>query len=658
MATISPTDVANAANFLEQYLTDAFPEGDFTKGTALRDFTIGALASIFAYIENEATTIKQMQSLNSVEAATDGDATALRDAVVAIMSNFFVTPKTGSQARGVATGHATQQVDIFIQPTAKFYRTTDLIFTIDSDTSLFIPASELIPIVDASNTVLEYQFRIPLVAIRTGVEYNIDPGQFVNFDRFNPYVTYIENLATFSGGQGVETTAALLARAPTAISVRNLINSRSINAVLLETFPTIRSLFVAGMGDPEMQRDVVSVGAVSMHVGGCTDIYPLTDLVETTFNGSVGANYARPDEMITMFRDSVAAPPAFPATIFPGDILRVTSGIPGAPAVYKIVENLGTELVISNEVPFTTATDEQTPVGAASYTIGRNAPAFSDLLSGVGNTPITTGVTSRTIAKSGRITLPGGPVMEIIDVAITNPAPGEAAFIDPADGAIHFPNQVNTTPSEAATPLDGLQYQVIIHNPTYAQSQKMWMEIVVGTDTNPTRFDGYNLRVRYTTTVAFSSIDTFVSSTTERVTAASQLVRAHNPVLLTIALNYKLKNTAPSLLDNDAIAQTIVNYINAFDTTIAPLDTSAIIDVVRTEYPTIGAVMPFGISYTLLTPTGDAATFLTYDQVIIDNDKQLTGPTLDAAGLLALGITSRTLRYLASAGTITATQVF
>jgi hypothetical protein len=656
MATISPSDVANAANFLEQYLTDAFPAGDFTKGTALRDFTIGALASIFAYIENEATTIKQMQSLTSVEAATNGDATALRDAVVAIMSNFFVTPKTGSQARGVATGHATQQVDVFIQPAAKFYRTSDLVFTIDSDTALFIPASELIPIVDASNTVLEYQFRIPLVAIRTGVEYNIDPGQFVNFDRFNPYVTRVENLTTFSGGQGVETTAELLARAPTAISVRNLINSRSINAVLLETFPTIRSLFVAGMGDPEMQRDVISVGSTTMHVGGCADIYPLTDLVETTFSGLVGERYARPDGVITMFRDSVGG--TFPGTIYPGDILRVTSGIPGAPAVYKIVENLTTELVVSNEVPFSIATDEQVPAGAAGYTIGRISPQFSDLLSNVGGTPITTGVTSRYVAKEGRVTLPGGPVMEIIDVAITNPDPGEAAFIDPADGAVHFPIQVNTTPSESATPLDGLQYQVIIHNPTYAQSQKMWMEIVVGTDTNPTRFDGYNLRVRYTTATAIASIDEFVSETTERTVAASQLVRAHNPVVLTIALTYKLKNTAPALLSNDAIAQTIVDYINAFDTTVTPLDTSAIIDVVRTAYPTIGAVLPFGITYTLLAPTGDAATYLTYDQVTVDNDKQVAGPTLDAAGLLALGITSRTLRYLASAETITATQVF
>jgi len=42
---ISARDVTTAANFLEQFLSDAVPEGDFSRGTALRDLTVGALAS-------------------------------------------------------------------------------------------------------------------------------------------------------------------------------------------------------------------------------------------------------------------------------------------------------------------------------------------------------------------------------------------------------------------------------------------------------------------------------------------------------------------------------------------------------------------------------------------------------------------------------------
>lgn len=651
--TISPTDVANAANFLEQFLSDNDPEGDFSKGTALRDHTVGALAAVFAFMRSDATQIRQLQSLNTVQQATGGDPEALRDAVIAILSNVFISPKTGSKSRGIAIGHATQQVDMFIQPTHRFTRSPGQVFVVDSTDTLFIPATDLIPIVDANNVVLEYQFRIPLVAVRTGTAYDIDPGVFSDFDRFSPYVTRIENLDKFSGGKEVESVDEILARAPTAISVRNLINQRSITAVLDDNFADIRSLFIAGMGDPEMQRDVIQLAQhMSIHIGGATDIYPLMDLVETTALGTIGGSFLKPDGIVNVFRDPVIG--TFPATIKPGDILRIQTGIPSAPAEFKIVENRGVELIVSERSPFPVAVDELTPPGVVSYNIGRIAPAFNDLFAGLGGVPITSGVTSRSIQAPGRITLPGGPVMDILDVAIVNPPGTEGAFKSSEDGFIHFPNQVNTDPAQAQTPSEGLQFRTIIHNPPEAQSLRMWMEVQVGTDTNPTRFDGYTLRVRYRTLSGFASVDEFVTSPTERTVAASQLLRAHNPVSLRLNLQYKLKATAPSTLDNAVIAQTVVDYITTFDTTATPLDTSAISDIVRQTYPSIGAVLPITIDYVLLAPTGDALTFQTVDQVVLEPHRQTAGPALD---LTLYGVTSRTVRYLANIDDITAQQV-
>lgn len=649
---IDPQDVSDAANFLEQYLGDAVPTGDYTSGTALRDLTIGALASIFAFLRADATQIRQMQSLNTVQAATGGDQEALADAVTAILSNVFIKLKGGTKAQGVGTGHASQLTDIFIMPTHRFTYASGIVFVVNSPTTYFIPQTDLIPIVDANNVVLEYQFRIPLIAVDTGLLYNIDPGLFASFDRFNPFITKVEATEKFSNGNGAETVQQVLTRAPTALSVRNLINNRSITAVLDDNFPDIHAILVVGYGDPEMQRDRLSTSETFMkiHLGGHVDIYLLLDFVETSFTGTVGGLFERPDGVICMFRDSNTS---F-AGIEEGDVLRIVTGLPLVPLEFLIIENLGTSLVIDPRVPFPLATDEANPVATVSYTIGRVSPAFNDVLSGLGGTPIATGSTSRQVAHSGRITLPGGPVMDILDVAILNPANSEAAFVSPVDGYEHFPNHVNGVPNDNATPIQGLQYVTVVNNPLAAQSNKQWMEIVVGTDTRPARFDGLSLRVRYRTLAGFDGVDAFVAGRDERTVAANQLVRGHNPIEVMLDIQYELSSAATALLDNSVIAQSVVDLINQFDTTVNPIDVSAITTFLRSTYPTMSAILPLTIHYALRAPTGDLIGFTTTDVVIIDPSKKTSGPTLD---LLGLAVSSRTVRYLANTLDVTAVQV-
>ena len=652
----NPQDVAAAANFLEQYLTDTIEDGDFGPGTALRDLTVGALASIFAFLRADAAQIREMQSLKTVEKSVTADEESRADAVAAILSNFFITPKEGTKSRGFAVGHSSQQVDIFIQSTHRFTRTTGIVFKVDADGTLFIPKSELVPVIDADGVVLDYEFRIPLIATKVGESHNIAPGLFSSFDRFSPYITRIDNPDRFVGGRGAETVNEILARAPTAISVRNLVNERSIQSVLMDTFPEIHALFAAGMGDPEMQRDrLVGISPnIALHVGGMVDVYPLLDMVETTFTGEVGGSFLRPDGVANIFRDANVNLTG----VTPGDVLRISAGLPNVPAEFLIIEVRGvgseTEIVVSERAGFSVATDEAVPPTMVSYTIGRISPGYTDIVSDTGGVPFTTGMTSRYVNQTGHITLPGGPVLDILDVAIINPVPADAAYKHPLDGFVHFPNHVNDVPEETATPDSGLQFRTIIHNPTYAHSTLQWMEIQVGTDDNPSRFDGQNLRVRYRTLAGFSTIDSFVRSRRQRTSASHLLLRGHHPVSLSLALSYKLKNTAIAALNDSLIAQTIVDFINNFDTNISAIDVSAIEQLVRNTFPSISAVTPITISYSLLAPTGDLAQFETADEVLVNTAKQVSGPALD---FISLGITDRTLRYIANTTDVSAVQV-
>lgn len=655
MATIEidSKDVNTASNFLEQFLSNAVPDGDFSKGTALRDLTIGALAAIVAFLRKEATDVRKLQSLATVQAALgNADPQALRDAVAGILSNVFVTLKTGSKSRGFVIGHASVLTDIFVPVTTKFTSSSGLVYVVDSTETYFVSKSALTPIIDANNTVLDYEFRLPLIATKTGGEYDIDPGLFSAFDRFNPYVTRVENPEKFAGGKGPETVEEVLGRAPTALSVRNLINERSITAVLDDTFPEIRSILVIGMGETEMQRDVLNglASHLRLHVGGMVDIYLLLDIVETTITREVGDLFARPDGLATVFRD---ASQSF-AAVQAGDIIRITAGLDVLPAEFLVIENAGTDLFVSERSPFPVATDEAVPATAVSYTIGRIGPSYNDVLADVGNVPFTTGTTSRRVGTSGRITLPGGPVVDILDVAVIDPAPGEAAFKSAIDGFVHFPNQVNATPDETQTPDQGLEFQTIVHNPLYAQSALQWMELVVGTDTNQARFDGYQLRVRYRTLAGFAVIDDFVRSRRQRTSAAHQLPRGHNTVSVSMEINYKLRTTATATLDNDVIASSVVDYINAFDTTAQPIDTSGIEQYIRNTFPTIASIVPLVVTYTLRAPTGDLIGYQTEDEVILDSTKKVTGPDV---ALETYGVSDRTVRYVANSTAIRALQV-
>ena len=649
--TIDAQDVAAAGNFLEQFLSDSVPDGDFSRGTALRDLTVGALASVFAYLRADATQVRQLQSLTSVASATGDDPEALRDAVVAIMSNVFITPKGGNQARGVAVAHSTSLTDVFILTTHRFTYAAGVVFTVDADDTYFIPQRDLVPVFDAVGSILEYQFNIPLVAVKTGTDGNIAPGQFASFDRFNQFVSRVEAVDTFGGGKGTETVAELLERAPTAISVRNLINARSITAVLDDQFPQIRNLLVIGMADPEMQRDLLTgvAKSLALHIGGNVDIYLQMDLVETSFTGQVAAVFARPDNIVNIFRDPFSS---F-ASVQVGDVIRISAGLTFVPAEHVVVENRGTELIVSERVPFASATDEMVPAGNVSYTIGRIAPLFNDVLFDIGNTPLLTGVTSRTIGTTGRIALPGGPVMDILDVAIINPPGAEAAFQSPDDGFVHFTKQVNTAPSQLVVPGEPLQYQIIVNNPSVAQSMRQWMEVRVGTDTNPTRWDGYNLRVRYRTLSGFPSVAAYVTDRLQRTVAADQLCRGHFPVTVYASIQYKLKSDVTEPLNDTVVAQTVIDFINLFNTDVAPIDVSAINTILRDTYPSMAAVLPFELVYILQTPTGEFVTYGTQDQVLLTPSKQTAGPVLD---LLSLAVSDRTVRYIANDVSIVVAQ--
>jgi hypothetical protein len=678
MATITLDEqaLADADAFLTAYLTEKVPDADFSQGGVVRDFVVTSIAFIFAFLEQERKTTRDQQSLLAL--STQEDSESVADAVNALLSNWFINRKTGQTARLTATLHFSQAADVPLTPTTRFFRTTDLIYVPDVTTAYTIPASELVPTFNTNNVVTEYTTRVNLVAVDVGTAYNVPIGKFLSADQFSPFFTFAENTSAVTGGKDDESTPELLARAPTAISVRNLVNARSIDTVLRETFVGVTRVLSIGFGDPEMLRDFSSesVTRLRMHLGGYTDIYtqlPVTEVVET---GTVGGVFTRPDNVIAVFKDVTANFLGAPA-VLPGDILRVVTGLSDAPREYIISSVATTTLTVSPRASFSSPTDEAGTY--CSYTIGDTAPNFSDKRS-VTATPGSGGQTSRTIQTPGRITLRGRPHYRIKKVELFETA--TPATIE----TITTGSQVN------GTPLAG-QFRVVGVVKENAQSAYALDQVEI----NLTGYvDGATqMRVTYDTLVGYDQVQALVVDRFERVLASNPLTKGYTPVYISVSVAYRIAVGATTTVDEQAAELSLANFINSFDLT-RTLDITAMQQHLRENFPSIGVIVsPTVVAYTLYAPDGQIYKYDTKDIVSVypsypSNNARLTNgnepapeglrvPIANAdldpavnptnASLVAaansalknqlteLGVSDRTLIYLTSADDITLTLV-
>jgi hypothetical protein len=668
---VNAQDVTDAETFLEEYLSDKIETGDYTDGSALRDLVVKAISFNFAYLRKTATQIRVRQSLKTIEEIdTSDDPEAADDAVDEILSNWFAKRNQGGYVRVTAYGHASQPVDVTVASTVRFYKTAELVFLLDNNgDDLFVPAEQLVAIFDSSGAISDYIFPIPLIAELPGRDYEVAPGVFASFDSFNAYVTRVETLVKASGGEDIEASEDYIARAQNLITVRNLINARSVDATLREDFEDIKGITTIGMADNEMIRDRVREAAtgLELHVGGHMDMFLFVNTVETSFSAVVGARFTRPDGIINVFRDATYAdydPISNPGghkftdpdsitldTLLPGMALRIHEGLPIQPHDYIIREVRDTELVVSERVPFPVATDETSTY--VTWSVGYFAPDYEDIVA-----QQLTGETSKQMQTPGRVTLPGGPLYLVKDVTINDPSDPDS---EADDGLVHLNVRVNTTPTEQVAPDN--QYQVLVNNPEAHQSKISFTEIVVGPDTDPTKYDGKTLKVTYDTLVGFDAVNSFVTDRRRRVSTANQLVRGYHPAYLSFTLEYRLLSTATTTIDEDALIDYIVGYVNNFN----PRETmgvNQIMDAVRVEFPNIGRIYPFTIYYDVHVPDGRVIEFesdeeVTVPWVVADLRAVLVDPDSPTDGFLNpadYGVSDDVIRYLTTRDAIQVAQ--
>lgn len=117
---------------------------------------------------------------------------------------------------------------------------------------------------------------IPVQAELAGDQYNVLPGAITAFLNDTDAVI-VTNLSKAVGGLPTETNTQLLDRIPNSIAVRDLETGKGIDAILGSNFQFLSEIISIGMGDPEMQRDII----YNVHIGSHTDVYLKTPSLTT-----------------------------------------------------------------------------------------------------------------------------------------------------------------------------------------------------------------------------------------------------------------------------------------------------------------------------------------------------------------------------------------
>jgi len=259
--------------FLVTKIQEHFPNFDIRQGTAFRDMLIKPMIILMQPYRDQVNIIKRNLSLQNFEMMSEEEMDAL-------VANVFVERRGGTKSEGTVRVYFAQAVQVTFSTTVQFQTTDGLIFY--PKNSISFVAEEV-----ALNTEGLYYFvNIPSIAESEGLQYNIDPHAILFVAGGPDGVVKVDNPSSFALGVDRETNAQLKDRTEKAISVRDLVIKKSISAVLLENFDSLREISVAGFGDPEMNRDVMTtvldlVSLVDERVTGRAD--GTTTFIDTAY---------------------------------------------------------------------------------------------------------------------------------------------------------------------------------------------------------------------------------------------------------------------------------------------------------------------------------------------------------------------------------------
>lgn len=240
-------DILEAELLARQILAAQYPDLDLREGTGVRDLVLRPSAFILAICKKGLDYYFSQNTISGV------DDTTSTDIVDGLMSNLFLTRNEGTYAVINARLFFARNKAITVSTTTSF--STDGVLLFFPATAVSLPANAM----SYDQYQDEYYIDVDLVAAAKGTDYNISSGSLLYFSNFDPYFLHAEINYLSIQSTAAETNTQFIARAQSAVSSRNLINTPSISYNLTSNFNYIDRLTSIGAGNQYMHRDQIYV---------------------------------------------------------------------------------------------------------------------------------------------------------------------------------------------------------------------------------------------------------------------------------------------------------------------------------------------------------------------------------------------------------------
>lgn len=270
LTTLDQTTVQTNRDTLAQLIQEAFATTSVNSG-AFNDLVL-RLSAILSTMDQTLVerAIASLSLLNITEDSTLAD----DDIVDAVLSNFRITRRDGTQATGNIQLVLTSQTS-FAVPEGFEFEVNGVLF---GATTAIVGRLTADAVIDETDQLIVslgndmWGITVPLTAVENGSAGNIAVGtQFTPVLPLDPSFEAAYAIATFTGGADDETNEELLTRLEAGAGKKAMSSRPTIEALLVEQFPDIRATSTIGFGDPEMFRDQHSLWPGSM--GNRVDSY-------------------------------------------------------------------------------------------------------------------------------------------------------------------------------------------------------------------------------------------------------------------------------------------------------------------------------------------------------------------------------------------------
>ena len=347
LSALDTTDVEQLIQTLVTQLQELNPSLDLKRGV-FKDVVLYYHAVLEAAIR---TNLERYQSARSLQ-KINADPTLADDSVVnEVLSNFNVTRRAGTKARGPVTielsslSSVTVPVNSVFEANGNQYLATDTFIARTNSSQVATANDRLISSLSNGN----YAFTVDVEAAENGIDYKLDSGDLVLPNRSLANFVTAYATATFEEGVNAETNAELLATLQQGISAKTVSNRNNMKAWVksLTGYSGVTSQAIVGYGDPEMLRDSHTIFPISY--GGRVDWYVRTQPSIQVINYTVTATLMSRTSLTSTWQFSLDQD-AFPGFYEVRQVRRETDSVV-EPGFAVTLDTRGTSLPSSGFYP-------------------------------------------------------------------------------------------------------------------------------------------------------------------------------------------------------------------------------------------------------------------------------------------------------------------